>query len=255
MSCFCVRISRETGILSFPQIEGSIRANPAILQSCLAAVPPLLFLLFGFVPAGIANRHVSLMRSSASAASVLAFLLAVTTAGMLPRSGPVDVPLYSLTWPIKMSLGVYLDSLSSIMLLLITFIGAIIIRYSISYLDRDATQGRFLKWIALTLGTVLLLVVSRNLVMFTAAWMLTSFGLHQLLTHYSDRSWAVWAARKKFLISRLGDVMLLAALGLTYFCFGSVEYSEIFAAAKNLQQGSASGRLCVRFPALMTCTT
>ena len=156
-------------------------------------------------------------------------------------SGPVDVPLYSLTWPIKMSLGVYLDSLSSIMLLLITFIGAIIIRYSISYLDRDATQGRFLKWIALTLGTVLLLVVSRNLVMFTAAWMLTSFGLHQLLTHYSDRSWAVWAARKKFLISRLGDVMLLAALGLTYFCFGSVEYSEIFAAAKNLQQGSASG--------------
>lgn len=197
-----------------------------ILQSCLAAVPPLLFLLFGLVPAGIANRHVRLMRSSASAASALAFLLAVTTAGMLLRSGPVDVPLYSLTWPIKMSLGVYLDSLSSIMLLLITFIGAIIIRYSISYLDRDATQGRFLKWIALTLGTVLLLVVSRNLVMFTVAWMVTSFGLHQLLTHYSDRSWAVWAARKKFLISRLGDVMLLAALGLTYFCLGSVEYSE-----------------------------
>ncbi|MEZ6041297.1 MAG: proton-conducting transporter membrane subunit [Planctomycetaceae bacterium] len=209
-----------------------------ILQSCLAVVSPVLLLLFGLVPSGFANRHVGLMRRAAKVTAGLAFFLAMVTAAMLVRVGSVDVALATLTWPIKVSLGVYLDSLSAIMLLLITFIGAIIIRYSISYLDRDATQGRFLKWIAFTLGAVLLLVVSRNLVMFTAAWMLTSFGLHKLLTHYSDRSWAIWAARKKFLISRLGDVMLLAALGLTYFCFGSVEYSEIFAAAEKLQQGS-----------------
>jgi len=212
-----------------------------ILQSCLAILSPMLLLIFGLVPSRIANCHVSLMRVSASTASTLALLLAMTTGGMLLRFGAVDVPLYSLTWPIKVSLGVYLDSLSVIMLLLITFIGAIIIRYSISYLDRDATQGRFLKWIAFTLGAVLLLVVSRNLVMLTTAWMLTSFGLHQLLTHYSNRSWAVWAARKKFLISRIGDVMLLSAMGLTYYCFGSVEYSEIFAAAGNLQQDSSGG--------------
>lgn len=216
-----------------------------ILLSCLAATPPLLLLLFGFVPSGAANRHVGLMRSFASLTSVLAFLLSMATAGMLARFGAVDMPLCSLTWPIKLSLGVYLDSLSAIMLLLITFIGVIIIRYSIRYLDRDVTQGRFLKWIAFTLGAVLLLVVSRNLAMLTAAWMLTSYGLHQLLTHYSDRSWAVWAARKKFLISRLGDVMLLAALALTYFCFGSVEYAEIFAAAGNLQQGSSGGNFWI----------
>ncbi len=212
-----------------------------ILQSCLAILSPMVLLIFGFIPSSVANRHVSLMRVSASVASVLAFLLAVTTSGMLLRFGAIDVPLYSIARPIKVSLGVYLDSLSAIMLLLITFIGAVIIRYSISYLDRDATQGRFLKWITFTLGAVLLLVVSRNLVMFTAAWMLTSFGLHQLLTHYSNRSWAVWAARKKFLISRVGDVMLLSAMGLTYFCFGSVEYSEIFAAAAELQQDSSTG--------------
>ena len=209
-----------------------------ILQSCLAVVSSLGLLLFGVVPSSFANRHVSLMRGSASVVSIFAFMMAVLTAGMLFQFGSVDVPLLSLTWPIKVSLGVFVDSLSAIMLLLITCIGAIIIRYSIRYLDRDATQGRFLKWIAFSLGAVLLLVVSRNLVMLTTAWMLTSFGLHQLLTHYSDRSWAIWAARKKLLISRLGDVMLLIALGLTYFCFGSVEYSELFAAAEKLQQGS-----------------
>ncbi len=216
-----------------------------ILLSWLVATPPLLLLLFGFVPMAAANRNVGLMRSLASAVSVLALLLSVVSTGMLARLGTLDMPLYSLTWPVRVSLGVYFDSLSAIMLLLITFIGAIIVRYSIRYLDRDVTQGRFLKWILFTLGAVLLLVVSRNLVMLTVAWMLTSYGLHQLLTHYSDRSWAVWAARKKFLISRLGDVMLLAALGLTYSCFGSVEYSEIFAAARSIQDSSSEGNFWI----------
>jgi NAD(P)H-quinone oxidoreductase subunit 5 len=122
------------------------------------------------------------------------------------------------------------------MTLLISFIGLIIVRYSARYLDGEATQGRFLRWIVFTLGAVMLMVVSRNLVMFTAAWMLTSFGLHQLLTHYPDRPWAIWAARKKFLISRLGDALLIAALALTFHCFGSFDYCDVFAGAQALAQ-------------------
>jgi NADH:ubiquinone oxidoreductase subunit 5 (subunit L)/multisubunit Na+/H+ antiporter MnhA subunit len=81
-----------------------------------------------------------------------------------------------------------------------------------------------------------MLVVSRNLVMLTAAWMLTSYGLHHLLQHYPDRPWAVWAARKKFLISRLGDAFLIAAVGLTIWCLGSSEYATIFARADELRR-------------------
>jgi len=211
------------------------------LQSLLAAASPMLLLLTGLIPAAWANRHVHQMRMFALGITSLALTLASATAGLLAWRGPIDSVLVSVAWPYKLSAGVYIDSLSVVMLLLISFIGLIIVRYSISYLDREATQGQFLKWMLFSLGAVQLLVVSRDLVMLTAAWMLTSSGLHRLLTHYPDRTWAIWAARKKFLISRLGDLFLLAALWLTYYCFGTTEYAEIFAATQKLHESSAGG--------------
>ncbi|MEZ6066136.1 MAG: proton-conducting transporter membrane subunit [Planctomycetaceae bacterium] len=86
----------------------------------------------------------------------------------------------------------------------------------------------------------MILVMSCNLVMLTIAWMLTSLGLHQLLTHYPDRTWALWAARKKFLISRLGDAMLIGAVVLAYRIFGTTEYSIIFAAADAIRAGEVA---------------
>ena len=212
-----------------------------MLQSCLAAAAPALLLLPGLLSSGFANRHVSLMRGMSLTISGLALLCSAASVAMLPMFGSVDMPLLKVSWPVRFSPGVYLDSLSAIMMLLITFIGLVIVRYSVRYQDRDETQGRFLKWILTTLGAVLLLVVSRDLIMLTASWMLTSFSLHKLLTHYPDRSWATWAARKKFLISRFGDAMLLTALGLTYACFGSVEYSEIFAGAQSVADAATAG--------------
>ena len=69
-----------------------------------------------------------------------------------------------------LNIGVYFDSLAAIMLLLISFIGAVICRYSVRYLDGDPQQGHFLCRMLFTLGSVLLLVISRNLLQFTAAW-------------------------------------------------------------------------------------
>ena len=211
------------------------------LQFCLAAASPVLLLLPGLLTSRFANRHVSFMRGMSLTISGVALLCSAASVALLPVFGSVDMPLLRVTWPVHFSPGVYLDSLSAIMMLLITFIGVVIVRYSVRYLDRDETQGRFLKWILTTLGTVLLLVISRDLIMLTVSWMLTSFSLHKLLTHYPDRTWATWAARKKFLISRFGDAMLLTALGLTYWCFDSVEYSEIFAAAQGVSDGATAG--------------
>jgi NAD(P)H-quinone oxidoreductase subunit 5 len=206
--------------------------------SLLVAVPPVLLLAMGLVSSGIANRHVRLMRRGAVMLMAVTCGCAVAAATMLAAFGPLDSALLSWTWPIPMNVGVYFDSLAAVMSLLISFIGLIIVRYSVRYLDGEVTQGRFLQWILITLGAVLLMVVSRNLLMFAAAWMLTSFGLHQLLTHYPDRPWAIWAARKKFLISRLGDVLLIAALALTYYCFGSFDYRDVFAGAQSLGESA-----------------
>ncbi len=197
----------------------------------IVAAGPCALMTVGLFPIGWANQHAaSLLRAGVSWLMAATFAISVFAAGMLVLVGPLDCELLSLPWGVN--IGFYFDSLAALLLPLIGFIGLIIARYSVVYLEGEPGQGRFLQWMSLTLGAVMLLIVARNLLMFTAAWMVTSYGLHKLLTHYPDRPWALWAARKKFLISRLGDAFLLGALVLTFQEFGSFDYSVIFEAAE-----------------------
>ena len=170
----------------------------------------------------------------------LALLASLATAVVVTTTGPMDIAWVRFNTALPFCLGAYIDSLTVVMTTLISFIGLVIARYSQRYLLGDPQQARFFRWMSFTLGSTLLLVISCNLVMFTVAWTLTSFGLHQLLTHYPDRTWAIWAARKKFLISRLGDALLIAALVLTYRSFGTTELSSLFSAVDGIEQGTGA---------------
>jgi NAD(P)H-quinone oxidoreductase subunit 5 len=221
------------------------------LAPLLVALPASLLLLLGIVPNRLANRvprSLGRVVSGLTATALACFVIASATLAL--RGGE---PLSAVYASAKVSgastqgelapitLGVYFDQLAAVMALLITFVGWVIARYSVRYLGGDPKQGRFLRWIGFTLGAVLLLVVSRNLVMFTAAWMLTSAGLHNLLTHRRERPGALLAARKKFVISRLGDAMLVVALVLTYRLLGSFEYADVFEAARSLRESGEGG--------------
>lgn len=213
---------------------------PAIVPSLLVAAPPLALLSLLAIPSDVANRHAHMMRRAVLALTMACLAAAVAAAGLLAMGGPVDLALWTSPMTPALNLGVYFDGLTAAMYLLISFVGLVIARFCVRSLDGDPGQGRFYRWLACTLGSVLLMVVARNLVMFTAAWMGTSIGLHHLLEHYPDRPWAIWAARKKFLISRLGDVLLLVALALTLWCFGSADYGIVFAKAEALRAGTGS---------------
>lgn len=203
-----------------------------LVYAVLIASAPASYLAVGMVSSSWANRQVLSMRRIVTAVSTGTLVTAFAAALILGIRGPLDTGYQPANTASPIGLGVYFDSLAAVFLLLISFIGFIVTRFSLRYLDGEPTQGRFLRWISFTLGSALLLIISQNLVMLTGAWMLTSFGLHQLLTHYPDRPGATLAARKKFVISRLGDTMLVAALALTYYIFGTFEYGQIFAAAK-----------------------
>jgi uncharacterized protein len=108
--------------------------------------------------------------------------------------------------------------------------------YSRNYLAGDPGQGRFFRWLALTVGSVLLLVVSGNLALFALAWIATSLSLHQLLTVYPDRPAARLAARKKAVFSRLGDLCLVAAIVLAWRDFIAGLPTEPVAAIHHLAE-------------------
>ena len=205
--------------------------HASLLTAGLAAAGPLLLLAYGLLPSAWLDRQGFQAARAGAAVALVAWGLALAAALRLAVAGPAGV---SLAGAGRFHLGVYLDNLSALALVLVSFLLAAVARYSVHYLAGDPAQGRFMKWLCLTGAAVLTILLADNLVQFALAWSATSWGLHRLLLFYPDRAGAVLAARKKFLISRAGDVCLLAVIGLVYERFHTWDFSALFAAAGQL---------------------
>jgi NAD(P)H-quinone oxidoreductase subunit 5 len=136
-------------------------------------------------------------------------------------------------------LGVYFDPLSAAMFCLVSFVGTIVSVYSKNYMDGDPGADRFMRWLSLTLASVLVLIIAGNGFQLALGWIATSLCLHKLLVFYPDRPAAELAARKKYVVSRIGEAALAAALALIYGRFGTLDYATIFAAARTLRATGA----------------
>jgi NAD(P)H-quinone oxidoreductase subunit 5 len=202
--------------------------------AALALAAPALLLAAGLVPARWADAHPRSMCRVVARAAWLAFGCALLTALGHMTSGPVSQVFFSAALPGAWgaaSLGVLVDALTVTMLLLVSFVGALVVRYAGNYLDGDARHGSFMKWLSLALATVLTLIVAGNWLLLVAAWIATSLCLHRLLVFYPQRPAALLAARKKFIVSRLGDGCLIAAALLVGSTLHSFEFDALFRVA------------------------
>lgn len=128
--------------------------------------------------------------------------------------------------------GLLIDRLSASVALLVAGVGIVVYRFALRYLDGEPGRRTFLRWLSFTVFAAYILIVASHLLVLFGAWFLTSLGLHQLLTFYRNRAAVHPPARKKFLISRLGDVALLAAIGLIAWQWGTLDL-HIFLANLN----------------------
>jgi len=191
-----------------------------------ACLPSFALLFAAFFTNRLMNRHVLIIRRWLTNLAGLNSLAAASLLAATQVSGPIQ---WTLGPQLPVSLSFYIDGVAALMMTLVAFVGWVICRFSIRYLDGEAQQGRYFRWTAFTLGAVSLVVVTANLIVLTVALLLTSVGLHQLLVHYSDRSAARRSAAVKFFFSRLGDVCLLIAAFALYFEFGTFNLPELFA--------------------------
>lgn len=181
------------------------------------------------------NLSISLVHNSLW----LFFAIALVLAAKVLLRGDELINLFSIEiYGLKSAFALKIDTISALMFLMITLLGAIIGRYSLRYLNGEKRQLYFYKYLFIILTSVSLLVLSNNLIMFFAMWLLSSFGLHKLLLYSPERKQAVAAAWKKFFVSRLGDVAILFAIVLTYQTFGTFDFSELFIAANGISYHS-----------------
>ncbi len=177
----------------------------------------------------IPGRRPRTLLKSAEVAALAAIAFASLSATWLGFHAPSTSPLLGFG---SFGISVRLDAVSAVMLLLVTFVGWVVLRYSATYLDGEGRQGAFVGWLCLTLASVMLLILAGNLVQLVASWIATSLSLNRLLLFYPDRMAAQRAARKKFVPARTADTALSGAAILLALHYHTTDIATILSAAR-----------------------
>ncbi|CAM2876447.1 NADH-quinone oxidoreductase subunit L [Saccharomonospora xinjiangensis] len=143
------------------------------------------------------------------------------------------IPVESL----QVDFGLRIDPLSVTFVLLITGVGALIHIYSIGYMSNDASRRRFFGYLNLFVASMLVLVLGNSFVMLYLGWEGVGLASYLLIGWYQDRPSAATAAKKAFLMNRVGDVGLALAIFLMFKHIGSTNYAEVFAGIGDLSPG------------------
>jgi NAD(P)H-quinone oxidoreductase subunit 5 len=198
--------------------------------SWMVFLAPAALAASGFGPYGHAGGAPKRMAACCILAGVFAFAVALIAASCVAKLGPISSATFGVA---GIGFSVYLDALSVTIFLLVSFIGVIVLRYSRNYLNGDNRQRDFFKWLAMTLAAVLTLILAGNLALLIIAWVATSIGLHRLLLFYGERPAAQLAAKKKFIASRIGDLLLFVAAWLLWSRFGTLDLQFLSKAAQS----------------------
>ncbi|MDR6736777.1 NADH-quinone oxidoreductase subunit L [Sphingobacterium sp. 2149] len=138
---------------------------------------------------------------------------------------------------LKIGLSFLVDPLSAIMLLIVTGIGFLIHVYSIGYMHHDIGFGKFFSYLNLFIFFMLLLVLGSNYLVMFIGWEGVGLCSYLLIGFWYKNTSYTNAAKKAFVMNRIGDLGFLLAVFLILGTFGSLEFSTVFPAAKNFAVG------------------
>ena len=168
-------------------------------------------------------------------ASFLTSLVALSNLLFLPaeeRVGKVQV-LYQWisSGNFKLDLAILVDPLSVFMFLIVTGVGFVIHIYSIGYMHDDPEYARFFSYLNLFIFSMLVLVAAADFFFLIVGWALVGLASYLLIGFYKEKTSAVLAARKAFVMNVIGDVGMVIAAFVIFESFGTLNFIEVFAAA------------------------
>jgi NADH-quinone oxidoreductase subunit L len=167
----------------------------------------------------------------------------VLFAGLLSR-GAEDRALHEhlFSWvpvaQLQVDFGLQLDQLSVCFVLLITGVGALIHIYSVGYMAHDPERRRFFAYLNLFVAAMLLLVLADNYLGLYMGWEGVGLASYLLIGFWSYKPSAATAAKKAFVVNRVGDVGLALALMVMFANVGTISYAGVFGAAPQMSQGT-----------------
>jgi len=200
-----------------------------MLYALIPFLPLTAFLILGLAGWRIKDRA----HLVAVPAVLVSFLLSLSAFSEVASGSVISVPLY--TWltsgNLDIHIGLYIDRLTSVMLLLVTIVSSLVHVYTIGYMHGEPGYARFFCYIALFTFSMLMLVLADNLLQLFVFWEAVGLCSYLLIAHWYERASACTAATKAFIVNRVGDFGFMLGLLLVWYSFGSLSYHEIFPAA------------------------
>ncbi|AXV76605.1 MULTISPECIES: NADH-quinone oxidoreductase subunit L [Ralstonia solanacearum species complex] len=135
---------------------------------------------------------------------------------------------------LKMEVGFLIDSLTAMMMCVVTFVSLMVHIYTIGYMQEDPGYNRFFAYISLFTFSMLMLVMSNNFLQLFFGWEAVGLVSYLLIGFWFKRPTAIYANMKAFLVNRVGDFGFVLGIGLLLAYAGSLNYADVFAAREKL---------------------
>jgi len=191
--------------------------------------PLLAFVIVGFLGGKMKDNGAIVALIGSGAGMVLALWTAfeILTTGTVYNKDNITWVRLSSEYSIEM--GVYIDNVAAMMLIVVSFIAFLVVVYSTAYMhDQGKRQRRYFTEICLFVGVMLGLVLANNFLQMFIFWELVGLCSYLLIGFWFERPAAARAAKKAFLVTRVGDVMLMIGLFLLFTEMHSLNYEFVW---------------------------
>ncbi len=126
-----------------------------------------------------------------------------------------------------LEVGIFIDNLTALMLIVVTFVSLMVSIYSLGYMHDDPCKRRYYAEIALFVGSMLGLILANNFLLMFIFWELVGVCSYLLIGFWYQKPAAASAAKKAFLVTRIGDVLFLTGIAMLYVKFGTLNFVEL----------------------------
>ena len=138
-------------------------------------------------------------------------------------------------------IGFLIDSLSAMMMVVVTFVSLMVHIYTIGYMEEDEGYNRFFSYISLFTFAMLMLVMSNNFLQLFFGWEAVGLVSYLLIGFWYTKQTAIFANMKAFLVNRVGDFGFILGIGLILANTGTMDYQEAFGQAENIAAQTLPG--------------
>jgi NADH-quinone oxidoreductase subunit L len=200
------------------------------MYSAIVFLPLIGFLIAGIFGRWIGVRGAQLVTSGLLVVSAVLSVIALISVGLHGETERVQVLTWIDSGSFEADWRLRIDTLTAVMLVVVTSVSALVHIYSIGYMSHDPHQPRFFAYLSLFTFAMLMLVTADNFVQLFFGWEGVGLASYLLIGFWYQRPSANAAAIKAFVVNRVGDFGLILGIATLFLTIGSVEFDTVFAA-------------------------